>query len=63
MSRLEIDSERCTGHGRCYAVAPALFGTDDFGYGQVIAKGDIDAQEALTAVQNCPEHAIVWDPE
>ena len=29
-----IDATRCSGHGRCYDVAPALFTDDDRGYGQ-----------------------------
>ncbi len=63
MSRLQIDSERCTGHGRCYAVAPDLFASDEFGYGQVIEHAAVDEEEVLRAVQNCPENAIVWERE
>ena len=31
--KVQIDSERCQGHGRCYDLAPDLFGDDDEGYG------------------------------
>ena len=37
--KLQIDSERCQGHGRCYDLAPGLFGDDDEGYGKVLGDG------------------------
>ena len=42
MSRLEIDLERCTGHGRCYALAPKLFDADDYGHAVLVPTDDID---------------------
>ena len=62
MSRLEIDQERCTGHGRCYALAPNLFDADDFGHAVLIQTEDIDEKEARAAVQGCPEEAILFEP-
>ena len=59
--KLRIDSERCQGHGRCYDIAPKLFGDDDEGYGQVLGDGIVPAgqdRDARLAVANCPEHAI-----
>ncbi|MHB8466793.1 MAG: ferredoxin [Acidimicrobiales bacterium] len=59
--RVRIDTERCTGHGRCYTLAPGVFETDDRGYGQVIVE-ELPAElveEARKAVDNCPEQAIV----
>ncbi|MCK2215574.1 ferredoxin [Actinomadura sp. ATCC 31491] len=59
--KLKIDPERCQGHGRCYDLAPALFGEDDEGYGQVLGDGVVPANEQQTArlaVANCPERAI-----
>ncbi len=59
--KLQIDSERCQGHGRCYDLAPALFGEDDEGYGQVLGDGTVPpeaADDARLAVLNCPEHAV-----
>lgn len=60
MSRLEIDPDRCTGHGRCYDLAPNLFEADEYGHGRVVraAPEASDAAEALKAVQACPEQAI-----
>jgi ferredoxin len=57
--RLHIDSARCQGHGRCYDLAPDLFGEDDEGYGKVLGDGLVPPeQEARRAVINCPERAI-----
>ena len=59
--KVQINPERCQGHGRCYDLAPSLFGDDEEGYGQVLGDGTVspDAErEARLAVVNCPEHAI-----
>jgi ferredoxin len=64
--KLHIDSERCQGHGRCYDLAPDLFGDDDEGFGRVLGDGVVPAgseREARLAVANCPERAIVLDEE
>ena len=59
--KVQIDPERCQGHGRCYDLAPNLFGDDDEGYGQVLGDGTVSPDQernARLAVVNCPEHAI-----
>jgi ferredoxin len=59
--KVHIDSGRCQGHGRCYDLAPGLFGDDDEGYGQVLGNGIVPPGEekvARLAVANCPERAI-----
>ena len=59
--KVHIDPERCQGHGRCYDLAPQLFGDDEEGYGQVLGDGVVPpGQEdaARRAVANCPERAI-----
>jgi ferredoxin len=56
-----IDRDRCTGHGRCYALAPSVFAADADGYGTVVADGALDAsaaQLAHRAERNCPERAV-----
>ena len=60
MKRVVIDTDRCTGHGRCYALAPSVFDADDRGLGVVIAESLDPALEAdaAKAVANCPEGAI-----
>jgi ferredoxin len=59
--KVRIDPERCQGHGRCYDLAPAVFGEDDEGYGTVLNGGAVPEgaeQDARRAVANCPERAI-----
>ena len=64
--KVQISSERCQGHGRCYDLAPSLFGDDDEGYGKVLGDGTVppaQEHEARLAVLNCPEHAIELNKE
>lgn len=59
--RVSIDSAKCQGHNRCYALAPELFDVDDYGTAIVIGDGHVaEALEdkARLAVANCPEFAI-----
>lgn len=58
--RVEIDYDRCSGHGRCYEVSPDLFVDDEAGYGRV-RDGDVPQDRdaaARRAVASCPEQAI-----
>jgi ferredoxin len=59
--RVRIDPERCQGHGRCYDLAPDLFGEDEDGYGTVRDDGVVPSRredDAELAVANCPEQAV-----
>ena len=59
--KVQIDPGRCQGHGRCYDLAPDLFGEDAEGYGTVLGDGTVPPdkeQDARRAVANCPERAI-----
>ncbi len=59
--RVHVDSERCQGHNRCYALAPELFDVDDLGYATEVGDGTVPAameEQARLAVANCPELAI-----
>ncbi|HUC27476.1 MAG TPA: ferredoxin [Streptosporangiaceae bacterium] len=59
--KVRINSQLCQGHGRCYDLAPSLFGDDDEGYGQVLGDGVVPSgneQDARLAVANCPERAV-----
>jgi len=63
--KIRIDTNACTGHGRCYALAPDVFGADDDGYGYVIATEvppELEAQ-ARIGEQNCPERAITIEED
>lgn len=58
---VQIDAERCEGHGRCYALAPTVFEPDEIGDGQVLGDGTVapdDEDRARLAEANCPERAI-----
>ena len=59
--KVQISSERCQGHGRCYDLAPGLFGDDYEGYGTVLGDGTVppgQEHDARLAELNCPERAI-----
>ncbi|MDZ7677963.1 MAG: ferredoxin [Acidimicrobiales bacterium] len=58
---IKLDSDACQGHGRCYALAPALFDSDDEGFSVLKVDGEVpeDQHEAARlAADNCPEFAI-----
>ena len=59
--RVRIDTERCQGHGRCYDLAPDIFGEDENGYSTLRGDGRVPSEltdDAHVAVANCPESAI-----
>lgn len=59
--RIVLDNEACQGHGRCYALSPTLFDTDDDGYAVLLVEGEVPAgseDAARLAADNCPEFAI-----
>ena len=58
--KVRVDSDTCVGHGRCYVLAPEIFGDDDRGH-CVILLEEVPpelAEEARRAEANCPEGAI-----
>ena len=60
MVKVRVDADLCVGHGRCYVLAPDVFGTDEFGHCVVLAEEVPDAlgPDARTGADNCPEQAI-----
>lgn len=59
--RVHLDAEKCQGHNRCYALAPELFDTDEYGQAVLLVEGDVPAElhdKARLAAANCPEYAI-----
>lgn len=59
--KVHVDSEKCQGHNRCYALAPGLFKVDEFGYATERNDGIVPENmrdKARLAVENCPERAI-----
>lgn len=61
-ARLIVDFDKCTGHGRCYSVAPDLLTYDDEGFVSVRhAAMDLEESQlpaAKTAMDACPELAM-----
>lgn len=58
--RVSIDRSLCAGHGRCFSIAPEVFGDDEEGFGlplvEKVPAGLADA--ARRAAAGCPERAI-----
>jgi ferredoxin len=64
--KVSIDADRCQGHGRCYDLAPELFGEDEEGYGVVLGDGTVPPEQhalARLAALNCPESAVAMIEE
>ncbi|MEX2246447.1 MAG: ferredoxin [Dehalococcoidia bacterium] len=62
VKKVRVDSEKCQGHNRCYAMAPGMFKVDEYGYATPRGDGVLADQKAIElaerAVENCPERAI-----
>jgi ferredoxin len=61
VKRVRVDSSKCQGHNRCYALAPGLFKVDELGYATARGDGVLrpeTEEKARLAVENCPERAI-----
>lgn len=58
--KVQLDRDRCQGHGRCYVLAAAVFESDDDGYGLVVSETvPEDLHDAARkGAGNCPEDAI-----
>ena len=64
--RIRVDDDKCQGHNRCYALAPALFDVDDYGYAHEIGDGTVPAgmeDSARLAAANCPEFAVIIEED
>lgn len=59
--RVRVDTAKCQGHNRCYALAPELFDVDDYGNAHELNDGVVPTgleDKARLALANCPEYAI-----
>jgi ferredoxin len=65
--KVKVDSEKCQGHNRCYAMAPGMFKVDEYGYASPRGDGALKDEAAIElaqrAVENCPERAISIDED
>lgn len=60
MKKVRVDLDLCVGHGRCYELAPEIFGEDERGHCRVL-QARVDGERAKAAAHasdNCPEGAI-----
>ena len=61
MIKVSIDPDFCTGHGRCYTLAPDVYEPDDEGYSRLRLEV-IEDQALIEAARSgglaCPERAI-----
>jgi ferredoxin len=58
--KVSVDPVLCTGHGRCYALGPEVFGEDERGRCRVlneVVPPELGEQARL-GEDNCPEQAI-----
>jgi ferredoxin len=58
---VDIDSDRCQGHARCWEICPEVFDLDAEGHGTALLP-DVPpelADKAREAADNCPERAII----
>ena len=62
--KVRVDLDVCVGHGRCYALAPDVYGPDDRGHCEVLVaevRRELEEQ-ARAGEANCPERAITLTP-
>jgi ferredoxin len=62
---VRIDRSLCSGHGRCFTVAPEVFGYDDEGFSVVEPETITPELEtaALRGAGACPEVAIALEDD
>lgn len=60
--KIKIDQDLCSGHGRCFVVAPEFYELDDNGYnakrGQTVEVPKGMEEAARLGAEKCPERAI-----
>lgn len=64
--KIVIDTDKCEGHNRCYAIAPELIEVDDYGYASAAGDGTVPPEmeeKARLAVDNCPEFAVTIEED
>ena len=59
--RVRVDPDKCQGHNRCKALAPALFELDEYGSAKEVGDGIVPEDQleaAYLARANCTEMAV-----
>ncbi|WP_067672815.1 ferredoxin [Nocardia miyunensis] len=58
--KVEVDADRCRGHGICLTLCPEVFTLHDDGYAEAAAEVDAGFEDAVRAAERgCPERAIL----
>jgi ferredoxin len=63
--RIRIDRNLCTGHGRCFSLAPEVFDYDEEGF-SVLRLEKVPPDLEVTArrgARGCPERAVAVDDD
>ena len=63
--KVRVDRNVCVGHGRCYELAPDVYGEDERGHCTILRETippELEKQ-ARAGEENCPEGAIEIDEE
>lgn len=50
MSRVSVDPDLCTGHGRCYSLAPDVFDADEVGHCVILIEDVLGEMEEQAVV-------------
>jgi ferredoxin len=61
--KVRVDAEACSGHGRCYTLAPEVYAPDEYGHCTILLE-PVPAnlrQQARVGETSCPERAITID--
>lgn len=63
--KVGLDESLCVGHGRCYELAPDVFGEDEQGHCRLLVEdlGEDLVAQAQRGADNCPERAIVVEED
>ena len=63
--KVRFDRELCTGHGRCYMLAPDVYSEDERGHCQLRHESVTGAllASARLGAEACPEQAISLDED
>lgn len=64
--KVRVDLNKCQGHARCEEICPEVFSTDEVEGKCVILQEDVPEalrEQAMLAVQSCPEYALVFSED
>ena len=64
--KVRVDQDKCQGHGRCDALAPELFESDDYGNAHEPGAGVVPPdkeEQARLAAAICPELAVILEED